>query len=238
MKRVCLPLWVLVMLTVCGGVAKAQWSLSPEFGMAAVKPAYAGSDWRSKVKLGIGVEYGFLPGVFSIKSGLYYTQRGNKDSDLIYSHTEDNTMDVISIMHESNRGFLQLPVLANFLFPLNEDIRLNLAAGAYIAPVLHKSWSYGGGYYKPYPDNGYSGAQWGYVYYDGSGTYHQPHLPGFDWGLSFAAGIEVKNVLVNVGYDYSLGEKESGWGPLAIGTNYHTFTLSVGYKFRLGDSKK
>ncbi|MCD8194446.1 MAG: PorT family protein, partial [Tannerellaceae bacterium] len=235
----CFPLRVVPMLIVCGGVAKAQLILSPEIAMAAVKPAYAGSAWKPKAKLGIGVEYEFLPGVFSMKSGLYYTQRGNKESSTLYlQHGDEEHMELVWRYYENNRGFVQLPVLANFLFSLNEDILLNLTGGVYVAHAIHRSWSYGGGNYQSYPEDGYHNGQWGYGNYDGLRSYQDPHLPGFDWGLSFGVGIEVKNVLVNVGYEYSLGEEESGWGPLAIANNYHTFSLNVGYKFRLGGSKK
>jgi len=52
----------------------------------------------------------------------------------------------------------------------------------------------------------------------------------FDWGINAMVGIETKRWVTKLQYDMSLG-KESGGDP--IGVNYHTLTLSVGYKFHL-----
>ena len=79
MKR--FVLFVMLMMSVA--VASAQkWSLTPEIGMMAVKrggPSYnyePGQSWNARWKIGVGVEYVVKPDRFSLKSGLYYAQRG------------------------------------------------------------------------------------------------------------------------------------------------------------------
>ena len=52
----------------------------------------------------------------------------------------------------------------------------------------------------------------------------------FDWGVTANVGVEIRNWYTKLQYDLSLG-KESKED--VIGANYHTLTLSVGYKFHL-----
>ncbi len=237
-------LFLIVMLAV--GSVKAQWSIFPEVGMTAIKPE-GGAPWSPRAKFGVGAAYEFIPGFFSVKSGLYYTQRGHKDSYFYWDYQQDTeTAYMKGFGYEVSRGFLQIPLLANLSLPLNEDILLNLAVGGYVAPVLHHSWSYGGhySYYTPGDyqhgpsygyDHGYSYGMYGGGGYGYMGQYGFDDVARFDWGLSLQAGIEVKNVLVNVGYDVAMGKE---WAGDDISAKYHTISLSVGYKFRLGGLKK
>ena len=76
----------------------------------------------------------------------------------------------------------------------------------------------------------------GYLYGGGwveKGFSHESwtHDNSFDWGLSFQAGLEIGSCVMNVGYDASLG-KEYEYD--SVDLKYHTFSLSVGYKFKLG----
>lgn len=74
-------LFVMLMMSVVS-VSAQRWSLTPEVGMTAVKrggfsyidePGYT---WNARWKIGVGVEYVVKPDRFSLKSGLYYAQRG------------------------------------------------------------------------------------------------------------------------------------------------------------------
>ena len=94
---------------------------------------------------------------------------------------------------------------------------------------------------------GYSGGygSYGFNYYGGNGGYlygdgwigqgfsyeSRTHDNPFDWGLSFQAGLEIGSCVMSVGYDASLG-KEYDYD--SVDLKYHTFSLSVGYKFKLG----
>ena len=52
----------------------------------------------------------------------------------------------------------------------------------------------------------------------------------FDWGVSSNIGIETNHWYAKLQYDLSLGKEGKND---VIGANYHTLTLSVGYKFGL-----
>lgn len=218
------------MLFMLGVVSvRAQWSVSPEVGMTAVK-AGPMVDWKPSWKIGVGVEYQLNPEFLSIKSGLYYTQRGYKANDFPgygYGYYWWSTPGPVSNPYEyaydySNkltRNFLQLPVMANFSFKLADDIRLNVGVGPYVAVSVWDKGMFGG---------------WS-VYSDESAKYytHDPckGLRAFDWGISAAVGLEVKRCFVNFGYDVSLGKEYKGG---SIEANYHTLALTAGYKFKLG----
>lgn len=65
---------VLSIVCLIGGItAHAQWSVSPELGLSAYRRQFY--EWRPGVKVGAAVEYQFKS-LFSLESGLYYTQRG------------------------------------------------------------------------------------------------------------------------------------------------------------------
>lgn len=72
MKRVVLFAMVLMLGVVS---VQAQWSVVPEAGMTVMK-AGPMVDWKPSWKIGVGVEYQLKPEFLSLKSGLYYTQRG------------------------------------------------------------------------------------------------------------------------------------------------------------------
>ena len=86
--------------------------------------------------------------------------------------------------------------------------------------------SYGSGSYY-YGGNVYGGGWLGQGFSHESWT----HDNTFDWGLSFQVGLEIGSCVMNVGYDASLG-KEYQYD--SVDLKYHTYSLSVGYKFKLG----
>jgi len=246
---------VLFILLLMSAVSlKAQWSVTPEAGMTAVNRAESFMDsWRPGWKIGVGVEYD-LNERFSLKSGVYYTQRGYFYHYLgpyyYYDYSSGySEPDYTCQNGKINQHFLQIPVMAKYSWNLMEDVKLNIAVGPYVAFRIGDSWSYGafsigeyggygdgGGYgnYRPAYDDRYP--SWLYTGYGYSGYYNNSGYNSggdhsFDWGLSASVGIEVKNWVANLGYDLSLS-KEACWDD--IGANYHTISLSVGYKFQLG----
>ena len=234
MKR--FVLFVMLMMSVVA-VSAQRWSLTPEVGMTAVKRGGSsyidepGYTWNARWKIGVGVEYVVKPDRFSLKSGLYYTQRGYSDHIVsygnIYPMPEEQSEVVFSeINSKLNRHFWQVPLMANFSFRLTDHVRLNLAAGPYVAWSMGDKNSFG---YMAYEK---TGKEYGYGW-KGSGFSDDrwTHDNPFDWGLSFQAGLEIGSWMINVGYDASLG-KEYEYD--SVDLKYHTFSLSVGYKFKLG----
>lgn len=222
-------IWIVAMLMLgILSVSAQRWSLTPEIGMTAVKRnSNRSADWRSGWKVGVGVEYQLNPERFSLKSGLYYMQRG-------YTYSFGPIIDIGEktigeIKGTFNRHFLQVPVLANFSYKLSDAVRLNLAVGPYVAFSMGDRTKAGYEYINY--DSYQSGEQ---VYWYSGGSTESTNWSNhhsFDWGLSFQAGLEVHQWVINAGYDLSLG-KEYKYDN--VGVNYQTLSLSVGYKFKLG----
>jgi hypothetical protein len=226
--------FILLMMSI--GSLKAQWSVTPEVGVTATQRAEnMDNEWRSGWKLGVGVEY-VLNGLnehFSLKSGLYYMQR---ESSYNYWYGQYSPYDYMGgysyLSGKTNTHFLQVPIMTKYSWNLTEDVKITVATGPYIAFNIgnDREWSSfsnigcDDNYYQG--DYGYG---YGYNYYGGG--YEAGRVRSFDWGLSSSVGIEIKNWVANCGYDLSL-TKESWWNEAR--PNYRTFSLSVGYKFRLG----
>lgn len=231
-----------VMLMMCAVSVNAQrWSLTPEVGMTAINRADASlvnKPWDSRWKIGVGVGYDVVPGWFSVKSGLYYTQRGFSYKGLLFgqvsviegvSAPENAMFGEYSV--KSNRHFLQMPVMANLSIRLADEVSLNLAAGPYIACSMTDRWEVSQMHYRPgeTASGGHYGEGWSGV---GTGyTSAEMNDHPFDWGVSFQVGIEAKQWVMNAGYELDLG-KEFEYDK--CGAKYHTLSLSVGYKFKLG----
>lgn len=226
-----------VMLIMCTAAVSAQkWSITPEIGMTAIKSGGGSSpyqqQWSARYKVGVGVEYVVKPGFFSLKSGLYYTERGLSSAYTTYGNWYGQPAEkpeIGTIQYKKNRHFLQLPVLANFSFKLSESARINLGVGPYIAYSLGDKHFSDFMYYAPNEneegghDGGFTGT--------GASIESWSHDNPFDWGISFQAGVEVQQYVMNFGYEASLGKEFKG-GPIDM--KYNTFSLSVGYKFNLG----
>ncbi len=212
--------------------AYAQLSVSPEIGMTAVqRNSYRDDPWKASFKLGMGVEYQFSS-LFSLKSGAYYTQRGYDLPITPWFDAEDR----LSISTGDNlRHFLQVPLMVQLGWDLKKDVRLNVAFGGYAAYCLHHSRDY-----EDYSDFRGYGYGYGISYgYGGNGNYYAgiydpfSGMRSFDWGTSIEVGLEVKNWLIKAGYDLSLGKEYKNYSNIRT-INYHTLSLTVGYKFRLG----
>ena len=217
MKRVV----VFAMVLMLGVVSvQAQWSVVPEAGMTVMK-AGPMVDWKPSWKIGVGVEYQLKPEFLSLKSGLYYTQRGYSNDQFPgygYGHywwtvpgpTYDPYGYAYDYSNKVTRNFLQLPIMANLSFKLAEDIRLNVGVGPYIAVSVLDKGMFGG---------------WSVASEESAKFYtHDPceGLRAFDWGISSTVGVEIKQCFINFGYDVSLGKEYKGG---SIEANYHTCLL-------------
>lgn len=252
MKKIVL----LMLMVMSAGSMLAQWSVYPEVGMTAVKRIDEGSGkWESGIKAGIGAE--FQTGrFFSLKSGLYYAKRGYElDPYINIISTRENVTSLsggeviggnnylIQMSNgETKRHFLQIPLLANFHYNINDDIRLNLAVGPYAALCIHTDSEYSMSTLM-YNDGGYGGpngkylinsTKYGFVGYHEGNKYvtYSPFsdINKFDWGGMAELGIDIKDWFMKVGYSLSLGKE---YDEDEVGPNYHTFSLTAGFKFKL-----
>lgn len=206
MKKMIVFVCILFVISV---QVKAQWSVTPEVGIAAIKNnGFGGDGWIIGPKTGVGLGYQFNHNM-GLKSGLYYAQRGFS-MDGVYEPTGEYHAAHSEI--KFRRHFLQIPFLFNYSCPLNNDVVLNFAAGPYIALSVKDHWNE-----------------------SALIETYMPDLMGdnriFDWGVSASAGVEIKKKwIINLNYDLSLGEESENDG---LNANYHTVGLSVGYKFSL-----
>ena len=119
-------LFVMLMMSVVS-VSAQRWSLTPEVGMMSVKrggPSYfsePGYTWNARWKIGVGVEFAVRPDRFSLKSGMYYTQRGYSRQLIsfgsIYPAINNQLKPTFSeSYYKTNRHFLQVPLMAVCIF--------------------------------------------------------------------------------------------------------------------------
>ena len=266
-KRMKKMMWFALLWLVGIGTVKAQWSVTPEVGMALTKRNSFQSDWTGRPKIGVGVEYQLPSSSFALKSGLYYMQRGysvdygSSLSPYGYGYSwgygpgsEGSSLPGYGMIDGGygsyynyaydygstlKRHFLQLPVLLDYSFRLADEVRLHIAAGPYIAvslsvPMVGQAdhWDGYTGNYLPYPSHVTGG--YGTGGYGGTVPYNvnpSTGLRAFDWGVSGVLGLEVKQWMFNFAYDLSLGKE---YKYHSVDVKYHTVSLSVGYKFKLG----
>lgn len=231
----------------------AQWTITPEAGMAITKRNAFQTGWEGRPKIGVGLEYQFPSEFFALRTGLYYMQRGySTDNGYTfypasygygygYGYGSVNSYSPRNMFALSlKRHMLQLPVMADFSFRIAEGVRLHVAAGPYVAVSMADRGEidrYGTPYgYYPYRNADYGARMPANEGGTGTGTYvhalNPAHgLRAFDWGLSGVLGLEVKQWMFNFGYDLSLGKEYKNG---SVGVNYHTISLSLGYKFKLG----
>ncbi|MDR3262033.1 MAG: PorT family protein [Tannerella sp.] len=216
---------VLLWMAMSTGALHAQWSITPEAGLTAEKEE-TNDSWRSRLKIGAGVEYLF-GNLFSLGTGIYYAERDYVHASSYYPiQIEGGTLYTVSEVR-SNRHYLQIPALAKFSWRVADDVRLNVGAGPYAGISLGGGWSRSDGSMY-YPGYGYDTSSEtsgdmnnGYGWYDYD---YDINNKAPDWGLSTVVGLEVKNWVINLREEVSLTKTDS----------YQTISLSAGYKFKLG----
>lgn len=82
-------------------------------------------DFKSRIGVKVGVIYDWgLSEAFYIQPGLYFTTRGGKYGE----GDEDGKYE-----EKWNLSYLQLPILASYRIPLNDNMKLHINAGPYLA---------------------------------------------------------------------------------------------------------
>ena len=247
---------LIVLLLMMGALPlAAQLYVTPEIGMSAFKHSriMENGDWRAGLKTGLSVEYQFKNKAFAWQTGAYYMQRRYSYSNIPYLDTEAGAVSYGG--GTFNNHYLQIPLLAKFGWKVAEDVRLHFAFGPYAALSLSNtgksyavSFDYGkigedeppfsgwvGGSYF-FSDGGYGGG--GGYGYGGYGSYYEEYISRYTGNISkgrsfvggmLTAGLDIKQWRVNAAYDISFGDE---WR-LDFAEQGHTFSLTVGYKFKL-----
>ncbi len=154
--------------------AQAQWSVSPELGLSAYQRHLY--EWRPGIKVGAAVEYQFTP-LFSLESGLYYTQRG-------YSYTDFTDYEYVTKEKPSLlRHMFQIPLRARFAWEVADEVRLFVGAGPYLGLFFANDWR------------------------DTFVHRNDDHGRTVEGGLSVMGGVEVKRFFVRLGSDLSFGDE-------------------------------
>lgn len=230
---------ILLLVLCCVNSVFAQWSVTPEAGVAAVK-RIGTDDWSARVRAGVGVEYD-LSKLFSIKSGLYYANRGFSHNSMYMLAEEGTNADAIPVFSQikPSQGYLQIPLLAKFNWNICGDVRFNVAIGPYLGYRIHTGgdeliYSAYNNNYGDYGYGDYGNGNYGDYGYGGYGvvSHDLPEHGGykFDWGANLAVGMEVKNWVMNLTYESALGKE---FKHDEVKTKYYTLGLTLGYKFRL-----
>lgn len=215
--------------------ANAQVSVTPEVGIGAnMRTNLVDNKWKPTVKVGAAVEFP-VSGVFSFQTGLYYMQKGFSDITPAYSNASARWMENVTV----KRHLLQVPIMAKLIWQVGEKTSLFWAGGMYIGGCVGTSTTRSRMFAWYDSENGdWTEIVAGTGYVDGTNRTNEDifkerytYDKNFDWGVSSNVGVEVNKVVMKAGYDLSLG-KESELDN--ISANYHTLSLSVGYKFNIG----
>lgn len=212
------------------GLCAQNVTISPEAGISAVQRYGWGKEWRPSAKIGVSADFN-LTTHFGIESGLFYTFRGYSISNGgTYSNENATWIENVS----QTRHFLQIPVMARFRWNLNKHTKLFFGVGPYVAFCLKNRFDSNPYYIKGNAPGIYEQYNDGFVYgkdemgNDNLFLYNEARH--FDWGVSSNIGVEIYRWYAKLQYDLSLGKEGNND---VIGANYHTLTLSVGYRFGL-----
>ncbi|MCD7977254.1 MAG: PorT family protein [Tannerellaceae bacterium] len=245
---------VFALMLMSGVVAKAQWTFTPEAGLNVTK--YEDSETaKFGPRVGVAVEYQ-LPqsDLFSIRTGLYFLQRGRNDEyygyygnyyssgygnvyygNGFYGEGEPNQTRYYPYSSETKKNYLQLPVMANFSWNICDKVRITAGVGPYIAygvggkssTTMYVHIPEGNDSYFTSVQNPFSKREFRST--DGT-IYTRSGDKRFDWGVTAMAGIEINRISVNVGYDMGLAKQYPGYA-YQVSPQYHALSFSVGYSF-------
>lgn len=167
----------------------------------------ADADMKVGYKVGLGVDYAFTES-WSLQSGLNFTGKGCKEGDL-----------------KMKLNYIELPVLAAFKMPINDNVKFVVNAGPYMAVGL-------GGKLTGIDDLDFK-------LFGKEDGLDEAAMNRFDFGIQYGIGVELydhflisatgQNGFINAyNNDFtSIGD----WVKTDLSARNMTFYLSVGYRF-------
>ena len=227
MKRSVLLLFMLLLLTV---TMHAQFHITPEVGVSMFKTDYFTSDNGKAIvspRIGIGVDYSFKDAGWGVSSGLYFYQKreAGESSGIWYGENGywpldwkgnignkvnvDEITKIDGFEFDSQRCYLQLPVLATYTWKLAQNTGLSLGVGPYVALGIAGKNKVKGQTYDM--ETGEFSFEFNYK--------------RFEVGLSTMISLEVNHWVTKVNYETNLNRRDRYKDNL--------ISLGIGYRFSL-----
>lgn len=152
---------------------------------------------------------------FSVQPSFLFITKGAK-----YSYTDDGENDKTSI----NPMYIEFPVMAAYKFHLEDNIKLALSAGPYLAYGIGGKWKY------EYTSSGTTHKYKDDVFGSESDVENEDALTNkrVDFGLGVGAALEVNHFLVGLNASWGLAKLKEYKYSKAKNVCY---SLTVGYKF-------
>lgn len=120
---------LMAVLILSVGAANAQMSWTARVGANVSGIENSDSNMKLGWKIGAGFDYAFTK-LFSVRPMLYYTTKGSTNGKSTMGFSPDETLKF---------GYLEIPVLASFHFPLGKNTALVANAGPYFAYRINQS---------------------------------------------------------------------------------------------------
>lgn len=211
---------VLVFVTMVSTVTFAQVSWNVKAGVnSSSATGLKGTDkdgLESKIgyQIGLGMDYA-ISEKFSVQPSLLFITKGAK-----FSYTDDEENDKISI----DPIYIELPVMAAYKFHLEDNIKLALSAGPYLAYGIGGKWK------EEYTYSGSTDKYKDDVFGSESDVENEDAFTNkrVDFGLGVGAALEVNHFLVSLNASWGLVKLKEYEYSKAKNVCY---SLSVGYKF-------
>lgn len=214
----------------------AQLQVVPEAGISILKEK--GINATVSPRIGIGVNYNFQNEQgWAVASGLYFYQK--KEAYTIGTLRSQNpdgsyqeypfTPGVNGVEYNgeinqfrikefnTKRDYLQIPILAQYKWKLNENYALSIAAGPYFAIGVGGKNKLAETVYSV-PDNTSS------IIQESWSTFDLYAYDRFDMGIASRVAIQAHRIVCNLGYEVNL------YRPNAMGRE-HNVTVGIGFVF-------
>lgn len=230
---------LMMMLLQVAMTVSAQFRITPEVGVSMFKTDYFTSDNGKAIvspRIGIGVDYSFKEDVgWGLSSGLYFYQKREAGESggiwfgengywpLDWKGSIGNKVNVDEITkidgfeYESQRCYLQLPVLVTYTWKLAQNTGLSLGVGPYVAcGIAGKHKVKGQTYDMETEEFSYSEEEYNPFEFN-----HKR----FEVGLSTMISLEVNHWVTKVNYETNLNRRDRYKDNL--------ISLGIGYRFSL-----
>ena len=236
MKRNVLLLFVLLLITM---TVRAQFHITPEVGVSMFKTDYSTSDNGKAIVspcIGIGVDYSFKEDAgWGLSSGLYFYQKrdAGESSGIWFGENGywpldwkgnigskvnvDEITKIDGFENDSQRSYLQLPVLVTYTWKLAQNTGLSLGVGPYVALGIAGKHKVKGQTYDMETGE--------FSYSEKENSPFEFNYKRFEVGLSTMISLEVNHWVTKVNYETNLNRRDRYKDNL--------ISLGIGYRFSL-----